>query len=153
MSLRCVGFLRRQSNNETPGQALTKLAADVRHDVRDRVPPPGLKSASPKRVRRLSDLEKAELARDYVHGMTTYELATKFEINRNTVSKHLKRMGVEMRMQGLSEEQVYEAVGLYIEQRWSLVKIAEKLGVAPGTVWNRLRERGVRMRDTQGKNR
>lgn len=115
--------------------------------------PRGLTTASPKRIRRLSEEERTSLAEDYRSGMTVYELATKFGIDRSTVSNHLKRMGVEMRRQGLSEEQIEEAVRLYVEQRWSLVRIGEKLGVDHGTVWNRLRERGVRMRDTQGRNR
>ncbi|MBF6252769.1 helix-turn-helix transcriptional regulator [Nocardia farcinica] len=103
-----------------------------------------------KRMRRLSEEERTSLAEDYRSGMTVYELAAKFGIDRRTVSKHLKRMGVEMRRQGLSEEQIDEAVRLYVEQRWSLVRIGEKLEVDHGTVWNRLRERGIRMRDTQG---
>lgn len=146
-----VDLLRRQSNNETPGQAVVQLVADAAHDGRDGTPPPGLTSAPPKRIRRLSEEERTSLAQDYRSGMTVYELATKFGIDRSTVSSHLKRMGVEMRRQGLSADQIEEAVRLYAEQRWSLVRIAEKFGVDHGTVWNRLRERGVRMRDTQGR--
>ncbi len=56
-----------------------------------------------------------------------------------------------MRRTGLSDEQIEEAVELYAEQQWSLVRIAGKLGVDHGTVWARLKERGVRMRDTQGR--
>ncbi len=101
-------------------------------------------------MRRLSEEERTSLAEDYRSGMTVYELAAKFGIDR---SKHLKRMGVDMRRQGLAEEQIDEAVRLYVEQRWSSVRIGEKLGVDHGTVWNRLRERGVSMRDIQGRNR
>ncbi|MGX1770840.1 helix-turn-helix domain-containing protein [Nocardia brasiliensis] len=117
------------------------------------VRPQGLTSAAPKRMRRLSEEERTSLAADYRSGMTVYELAAKYGTDRSTVSNHLKRMGVEMRRQGLSEGQIEEAVRLYVEQRWSLVRIAGKLGVDHGTVWNRLRERRVRMRDTQGRER
>ncbi|WP_433576779.1 helix-turn-helix domain-containing protein [Nocardia brasiliensis] len=84
--------------------------------------------------------------------MTVYQLATKYSISRGTVSKHLRAMGIEMRMKGLSSEQIEEAVRLY-GQGWSLMRIAGQLGVDHGTVWKRLRERGVRMRDTQGRER
>ncbi|MGW0056504.1 helix-turn-helix domain-containing protein [Nocardia nova] len=110
-----------------------------------------LTSASPRRLRRLNDAERAALAQDYTSRMTVYELAAKYGISRDTVSKHLHRMGVAMRRTGLTEEQIEEAVRLYIEQRWSLERIAGTLDVDHGTVWRRLRERGVRMRDTQGR--
>ncbi|WP_280244770.1 helix-turn-helix domain-containing protein [Nocardia abscessus] len=55
-------------------------------------------------------------------------------------------------MQGLSEEQVDEAVQLY-EEGWSAQRIGDKLGVYPQTVRRRLLERGVRMRDTHGRER
>ncbi|NKY25514.1 helix-turn-helix domain-containing protein [Nocardia gamkensis] len=63
--------------------------ADAEHDVRDGVPPRGLTTASPKRMRRLSEEERKSLAQDYRSGMTVYELATKFGIDRSTVSNHL----------------------------------------------------------------
>ncbi len=54
-----------------------------------------------------------------------------------------------MRRQGLAVEQVDDAVYLY-EQGWSLVRIGERHGVDPETVRQRLRARGVVMRDPQG---
>jgi hypothetical protein len=49
-----------------------------------------------------------------------------------------------MRRQGLTAEQVDEAVRLY-ETGWSLARIGEQTAVDHTTVWHRLRERGVRM--------
>ncbi|NQE69727.1 helix-turn-helix domain-containing protein [Nocardia gamkensis] len=40
-------------------------------------------------MRRLSEEERKSLAQDYRSGMTVYELATKFGIDRSTVSNHL----------------------------------------------------------------
>lgn len=99
----------------------------------------------PKQVRRLTDIEKAELARDYQRGMTVYELAEKFSIQRQTVSKHLHSMGVPMRQQGLSEEQVDRAAELY-DEGLTLKQVGTKLGVDAGTVQLALIRRGVRMR-------
>lgn len=94
----------------------------------------------------MSDLEKAELARDYVRGMTIYELAAKFSIQRQTVSKHLHRMGVPMRQQGLSDDQIDRAAALYEEERLTLKQVGAKLGVDAGTVRLALVRRGVKMR-------
>ncbi|CAM4361146.1 hypothetical protein NONI108955_22610 [Nocardia ninae] len=78
--------------------------------------------------------------------MTVYEVAEKFSIQRQTVSAHLKRMGVPMRQQGLSDEQVDQATELYAEGL-TLKQVGLKLGVDAGTVRLALLRRGVRMRE------
>jgi DNA-directed RNA polymerase specialized sigma24 family protein len=64
----------------------------------------------------------------------------------------LKRHGVSTRQSGLSAEQVRQAVLLYAQGK-SLAIIGNELGVDTGTVHNRLREQGVTMRDTHGRQR
>jgi predicted HTH domain antitoxin len=88
----------------------------------------------------------------YQAGATVYELGDRFSIDRRTVSQILHRHDVPMRRRGLSPEQTDEAVHLY-EEGWSLARIGEWMGVDPTTVLNRLRERGVRMRDVHGRER
>lgn len=51
-----------------------------------------------------------------------------------------------MRRCGLSSEQIDEAMRLY-GVGWALAQIGQRMDVDPTTVLNRLRERGVRMRD------
>jgi DNA-binding CsgD family transcriptional regulator len=82
--------------------------------------------------------------------VTVYQLGDRFGIDRRTVSQILHRHGVPMRRRGLSPEQIDEAVQLY-DGGWSLAWIGERMGVIPSTVLARLRERGVRMRDTHGR--
>jgi DNA-binding transcriptional ArsR family regulator len=93
-----------------------------------------------------------QLIEGYQAGATVYELGERVGIKRQTVSRHLHRSGVEMRMRGLSPEQIDEAVRLY-EAGWSLFRIGERMNADTGTVRARLRERGVRMRDTHGRER
>jgi len=50
----------------------------------------------------------------------------------------------------VSPGQVDEAIDLY-NSGWSLARVGEHLAVDPTTVLNRLRERGVRTRDTHGR--
>ncbi|WP_280450690.1 helix-turn-helix domain-containing protein [Nocardia cyriacigeorgica] len=144
-----VGYLRRLSNLKSTGQGLSALLEET-EDPAEQGEQRDLTSASPRRLRRLNEVERAALAEAYLDGKTVYELAEMYGISRDTVGKHLKRMGVEMRMQGLSEEQIDEAVRLYGEG-WSAQRIGDKLGVYPQTVRRRLLERGVRMRDTHGR--
>jgi DNA-binding CsgD family transcriptional regulator len=87
-----------------------------------------------------------ELIGGYQAGATVYELAERFGVSRQTVSRILHRNEVPMRMGGLSPAQINEAVLLY-EAGWSLARIGNQMEVNPQTVLNRLRERGVRKHD------
>lgn len=93
-----------------------------------------------------------QLIEGYQAGATVYELGDQFGIERRTVSAILHRHGVPMRRRGLSGEQIDDAVRLY-NQGWSLARIGARMDVAAGTVRQRLHERGVTMRDTQGQPR
>ena len=88
----------------------------------------------------------------YQAGATVYQLAAEFLIHRVTVGKVLRRRGVRLRLDGLDEGQMDLATSLY-GQGWSTARIGARLGVAPSTVWRALTKRGVRMRDTQGRER
>jgi hypothetical protein len=101
------------------------------------------------KTRRLPDAQGQQLIEGYQSGATVYELGDQFGIERRTVSAILHRHGVPMRRRGLSEEQIDDAVRLY-NQGCSLARIAARTDVAAGTVRQRLHERGVTMRDTQG---
>jgi Mn-dependent DtxR family transcriptional regulator len=90
------------------------------------------------------------MASEYQAGATTYDLAIRFKIHRTTVSGHLRRLGVALRRRGLNEHQIDQAVVLY-GQGWSLARIGREFHVNDGTVWAGLRARGVRMRDTGGR--
>ncbi|WP_280410268.1 helix-turn-helix domain-containing protein [Nocardia brasiliensis] len=137
-------FLRHHCNLNGGGQALSALQKEARAEAEHGVDRPV--ALLPARNRKLSDPEKAELAQDYLRGMTVYQLAKKFSVQRQTVSKHLHRMGVPMRQQGLSEEQVNRAAELYAEGL-TLKQVGARLGADAGTVRLALLRRGVKMRE------
>ncbi|MFE9580509.1 helix-turn-helix domain-containing protein [Nocardia sp. NPDC006044] len=139
-----VRFLRSCSNLVAAVQGLATLLAEARAEVDGAVDRPEVVLRA--RVRKLSDAEKAELARDYQRGMTVYQLAEKYGVQRQTVSRHLRGIGVTMRQQGLSEIQVDRAVELYVEERLTLKQVGAKLGADAGTVRLALLRRGVQMR-------
>lgn len=84
--------------------------------------------------------------------MAIHEIAKEFKINRVTVSKHLERAGVSKRPRSMSEVQIDEAVQDYAAGQ-SLEKIGKRLGFDSTTVLKELRLRGVRMRDSHGRER
>lgn len=81
-----------------------------------------------------------------------YELASRFGIERRTVSNILHRHDVPMRRRSLSPDQVQTAVHLY-KLGWSLTRIGQHLGVAHTTILIALRQYGIPTRDTHGRPR
>ena len=84
--------------------------------------------------------------------MAIHEIAKEFTLNRVTVSKHLERAGVDKRPRSMSAAQIDEAALDYTAGQ-SLEKIGKRLGFDSTTVLKELRLRGVRMRDTHGRDR
>jgi transposase len=96
-------------------------------------------------VRKLTADEVNSLIAGYKAGTTVHQLADRFKIHRATVSGHLHGHGGQMRMRGMSGEQVNRAAALY-RQGWSAAPIGIHFGVDVTTVWRKLRRRGVDMR-------
>lgn len=94
----------------------------------------------PRRARQLDADQIQELITGYQAG--AYELGTRFDIERRTVSKILHQHNVPMRRRGFSPDQVDDAVHLY-NLGWSLARVGEHLNVDHVTVLTKLRERGV----------
>lgn len=103
-------------------------------------------------VRQLKAAQVQELIAGYQAGATVYELGVQFGVDRKTVSRTLHRHQVSMRRRGLTAEQVEEVVQLH-GAGWSTYKISIKLGADQRTVQRRPVERGVRMRDVEGRER
>jgi DNA-binding CsgD family transcriptional regulator len=123
------------------------------HDLLQIVPsrPKTVNSRTPKAVhRRLRPAQVEELVIGYKTGLTVYQLAEQFRINRGTVSKLLEREGVPRRGRPLSHAQVDQATELYATGL-SLVSVGKRLGCDGSTVHLALRKAGVRMRDTHGR--
>ncbi|WP_433732666.1 hypothetical protein ACQP0C_10105 [Nocardia sp. CA-129566] len=136
-----VGLARQQKAGNTGARGGPAVV-----DGKTSGPAPADKLAR-RRVRRLDHDEVMALIEGYTAGESTYELADRFGVDRRTLSAILHRHNIPLRRWGLSSQQVDEAVELY-GLGWSLARIARHLAVDPETVLNRLRDRGVRRRDT-----
>lgn len=102
------------------------------------------------RQRHLNKEQTKALVAAYEAGELMKDLAMNFHIDRQTVSAILTRHRVPRRPKGLSSEQIHRAVELY-GQAASVATIAKVMGVDAKTVWTRLREHGVVMRNTHGR--
>ena len=56
--------------------------------------------------RRLAADQAAQLVAEYQAGADMKDLATRWGVHRTTVAGHLRRAGVDLRRQGLSDEQL-----------------------------------------------
>jgi len=84
---------------------------------------------------RLTDAQVDRLVEGYLAGKSVYQLASLFGINRQTVSLHLKRRGVTMRMQGLAESDRPEIERLRAAG-WSYARLGERFSVDGSSVRN-----------------
>jgi IS30 family transposase len=65
------------------------------------------------RLRRNSDVD--QLVAGYRAGKTVRQLAADLGVNRQTISRHLKAAGVQLRFRPLTAEQIERAAPLYAE--------------------------------------
>jgi hypothetical protein len=137
-------LIRRYSNRILWSKSLNDLPIATADPVKDTV------RVLRRTATRLSECQIAALVDAYLAGATVYELATRFNIHRVTVSAHLHRQGITVRRQGLDTEGIAHAVRLY-QDGWSVARIGERLGVDGGTVWTALRTQGIALRDTHGR--
>ncbi len=94
---------------------------------------------------RLSPTVGIDMAAAYRAGASTPELRRRFGLSQSSVLKLLAEHGVEMRFQGLSDEDVPEAVRRY-EAGQTLVQLGEWFKVSPNAVRRVLMREGVKMR-------
>lgn len=103
--------------------------------------------------RRLGEPERTDLAEAYRAGTSRRDLAARYDINPTTVDAILTRASVERRRVKITADEVTLAAVLYERQHLSCAGIGQRLGYNATTIWNALRTRGVRLRDTAGLDR
>jgi hypothetical protein len=102
--------------------------------------------------RRLKSSEVDELLTDYKAGAPIKALVARYKIDQSTVTKHVKRAGVRLRLPALLPEEVEEASRLYRSGQ-SLRQVGSYFGVRDTTIRTALLRAGVKMRDSQGRER
>lgn len=137
--------LARSLSNSTPSPLKRAIRAYRALDLTRPLPDRPVQKPK-KRVIQLNAKQVRHLIERYETGATVYELANEFQINRRTVSDHLKAEGVRMRMQSLAISQVEEAIRLY-SSGVALAEVGRLLGVHASTVSLALTREGVRMRN------
>ena len=131
-------------NTDNPG-----YKPEIDPDITDQSYDPGVKvNAYRQKQKRLSDSEIRQIAERYSAGASTYELAAVFGCHRSTISRALKKSGIEVTNEAAKRESLTEQVlQMYAEMR-KPVDIGKALGINATTVRKILHENGVRIRSS-----
>ena len=142
--------LRRQLLNSSPPlkraiHAYRKLdLTGSRREPRSRV--------RTKRALQLNKGQISHLLERYQAGASVYALAAEFRIDRRTVSDHLHRHGVPLRLTPVTDEQAAVVASLYREGL-STAQVAIQVHRDPAVIYRTLKRVGIPTRDTHGRPR
>jgi len=101
---------------------------------------------------RLKSAEVDELIAGYQAGVPIKVLVARYKIDPSTVTQHVKRAGVRLRLPALLPEEVKEVAQLY-RSGHSLRQVGTHFGVRDTTIQTALLRAGLKMRDSQGRER
>jgi len=104
----------------------------------------------PKRAKTLNAVELERIREGYAAGATTADLGRQFGVDRQTIQRKLRAMGVRMYGSPLTPDEVEEASRLY-EAGNPVATVAAVLGRGESGVRNALIRAGVKQRDTHGR--
>ena len=93
---------------------------------------------------RRPDINWNDVAKDYLNGYSTYDLAKKYNCNNTTIGYNLKKLNVEIRkQQKLSKEFLYKE---YILNNKSTNKIAKETNYSSARIKQLLHEYNIPVR-------
>jgi lambda repressor-like predicted transcriptional regulator len=135
-----VELLLRYSNLSDQGNRIGAVLA---------MTPTGSPAPVPRHKQRRLRAQTADLVASYQAGATVYELASQYQIKRQTVSNILERQGVPRRYLRLTGNALNEAVKVY-EAGSSLSELSRELGLPVTTIRLALMRAGVTLRKRPG---
>lgn len=144
-----MGLLRTYCNRNETVRQLDALVAEARASTGRPVP---TRPAAPRGHRKLSARTKQEIVDRYEAGERVVDIAKALSLHKVTVIDHLDRANVERRPRSMSETQIDDAVRLYASGL-SLASIGTQLGFNASTVRSMILRRGVKTRDSHGRER
>lgn len=110
-----------------------------------------IKLSNAEAKRKISKEGEAELCLRYQAGRTTYELSEAFGIERHTVSRMLRRNGIELRektqtsRRKISPASLVELTRLY-QEGWTTSRLAERFATYASNILYNLKKLGVKTR-------
>lgn len=103
----------------------------------------------PRTKRFLSADDIDDILQNYESGDTTEQIGNRYSISKTRVATVLREQGIAIRRQGLTQEQVRKAAGLYAKGR-STAWLGARYNVSHTTVAAALRRKGIQLRPRPG---
>jgi Mor family transcriptional regulator len=131
---------------------LCKKWADLRKRLNESPAQPPLSHQDvpkPRSKRFLTAQDATEIVQRYEAGETTQQVGNHYGISKTRVATILRKQGIAIRRQGLSDEQVTEAAKFYAAGR-SLAWIGARYDVSHTTVATALRRKSIQLRTRPG---
>jgi DNA-binding CsgD family transcriptional regulator len=129
--------------------SLSKYYAELRKRIQEAPPRPRPSGPPPRSKRFIRTDDLTDIITEYEAGATTKHIANRYGISKTRVATLLREHDVNLRRQGLTDEQVSEATDFYTAGR-SLAGIAARFDVSPMTVAAALRRQGIPLRPRPG---
>jgi hypothetical protein len=140
-----VGLIYAYSNPGYPEKTLEELTQLRARLSAERRPVSRALSKTWSLARRLGEGAVADLIAKYVAGSTTIELAAEYDISKSGLNGLLRKSGVQLRLQSMSDGQVQIAAARYVEGA-ALSQLAEELPFSQETIRKALLRAGVQLR-------
>lgn len=146
-------LLRAYGNRNETTRQVDGLVAEAQSQIRGAVPHRAPRAPGSARTGKKlpAETERAIVA-EYKAGQTMKQIAARHDIHRITVSEVLDRTDTTKRPKGMSPNQVDVAVRLY-ESGLSLARVGAQLEFDAVTIRTMLLRRGVKTRDSHGRER
>jgi hypothetical protein len=144
-----VELMKRYSKPVYQGRRLRRMVVLAEKAAKTQVREVTPLSQTQRVDRRLSVETITELVQAYRDGASTPELRRRYDLSQGSVIKILHEHGVEMRGQGLADDEVPTAAELY-RAGATLARLGEQFGVSPNAVRRALLSVGVVMRARGG---
>ena len=96
--------------------------------------------------RSLTEQEVKEVVMRYGFGASTYELAAVYGVHRSTISRALKKSGIEVSNEIAKRRELTEQILKMYDDRLRPEDIGKQLGINKASVLKLLHENGVRIR-------
>jgi CENP-B N-terminal DNA-binding domain len=131
---------------------LLEKYADLRKSVNESPARPPLLSQDvrkPRSKRFLTPQDVVDIVQRYGVGETTRQIGHHYGISKTRIATILRKQGITIRSQGLTDEQVSEAATLYAAGR-SLAWLGARYGVFHTSIATAFRRQGIQLRPRPG---
>lgn len=89
--------------------------------------------------------EILDFQQKYYDGMTLKEIGKLYQAHEDTISMHLKKIGVKVGIRTFTEPEISRIKELYIEKKYTIENIGKEMCISPSIISEILRESGFEL--------